>query len=241
MTNILEPSFPGDETNVAEKLVTTRYSCRSYLAQSVPHETILRILTAAQQSASWCNSQAWQLYITEGAGTERFRAALSQHAAQQMGESTVPKSSPDIPMPDRYVGMYGDRRRECGLALYASLGISAGDRVASRHAMLRNFSFFGAPHIAIVTTPRDLSAYGAVDCGSYLSTFMIVARAHGVATIAQGAIAVYSAFVREHFQIPVDRLVLCGISFGYDNLKEPVNGFRTRRARLDDVVTWITT
>ena len=58
------------------------------------------------------------------------------------------------------------------------------------------------------------------------------------ACIAQAALASYSPFVRGHFGVPEDRLVLCGISFGYEDQAHPANEFRTGRARLAKVVDW---
>ena len=46
-------------------------------------------------------------------------------------------------------------------------------------------------------------------------------------------------FVRSHFGIADDRLVVCGISFGYEDAAHPANSFRTRRAPLSEAVTWL--
>ena len=228
-----------ERVQIVEDIIGNRFSCRAYLDKQVPHETITRIVETAQKSASWCNSQAWQLHLTQGAGTERFRTALSTHAAEMMGDRALPLVSPDIPMPAEYVGVYSERRRACGLQLYETIGVIRGDRVASAQAMLKNFSFFGAPHVAVITTPVSLGTYGVLDCGLFVSTFLTVAQSHGLGTIAQGAIAVYSAFVREYFEVPEDRNILCGISFGYPDMSAPINNFRTQRAPVEDVVQWI--
>ncbi|WP_035654675.1 nitroreductase family protein, partial [Bradyrhizobium sp. STM 3809] len=37
--------------------MAARFSCRSFRADPVPRAAIERILTAAQKTASWCNSQ----------------------------------------------------------------------------------------------------------------------------------------------------------------------------------------
>ena len=37
----------------------------------------------------------------------------------------------DFPFPERYEGVYQDRRRECAWQLYDSVGIARGDRAAS--------------------------------------------------------------------------------------------------------------
>lgn len=65
---------------VCEQLLHDRFSCRGYLPNAVPRKTIERILDMAQFTASWCNSQPWEVLITEGAGTERFRDVLYAHS-----------------------------------------------------------------------------------------------------------------------------------------------------------------
>lgn len=104
--------------------------------------------------------------------------------------------------------------------------------------MMQNFSLFGAPHCAIVSSPAELGAYGAMDCGGFVTAFTLAAQALGVATIPQAAIASYSPFLRRYFQIPEDRLILCAISFGYSDTEHPANSFRTDRAALPEIVDW---
>ncbi len=215
-----------------DRLLAERHSCRAFLPDQVPREVIERILAMSQRTASWCNSQAWQLVVAGGAATERFRAALLKAAGS--GEQSW-----DIPPPKAYLGAYLDRRRECGFQLYESVGIAKGDREASARQGLENFRLFGAPHVAIITSPEPLGPYGAVDCGAYVANFMLAAKSLGVASIAQAALASQSALVRSHFRIPEDRQVVCGISFGYEDLAHPANAFRTRRAPVTEVVTWV--
>lgn len=215
-----------------EDLLQARYSCRAFLPTPVPRETIERIVNLAQRSASWCNSQAWQLVITRGEGTERFRRALLEQVDRQ-------PPAPDLPWPREYLGVYRDRRRECGFQLYESVGVGREDKAGAMRQARRNFELFDAPHVAIVTSPEPLGTYGAVDCGAFVGSFMLAARSLGVASIAQAALASQSAFVRGHFGIGNDRLMVCGISFGFEDPDHPANRFRTRRAGLDEAVTWV--
>ncbi|MBZ4231695.1 nitroreductase family protein, partial [Mycobacterium tuberculosis] len=76
--------------------------------------------------------------------------------------------------------------------------------------MLENYRFFGAPHVAVITSDAGLGTYGAVDCGGYVATFLAAASSLGVATCAQAALALYSDGVREHLGIGEDRLIVCG-------------------------------
>jgi nitroreductase len=45
--------------------------------------------------------------------------------------------------------------------------------------------------------------------------------------------------VRGFFGLDEDRLVVCGISFGYADAAHPANRFRTARAALEDVATFV--
>ena len=218
-------------------LIEDRYSCRGFLSQPVSRRTIEAILAVAQGAASWCNSQPWQVIVTEGAATERFREALYAHASgRQPAQQRLEQS--DFAFPERYVGVYKERQRETGWALYKSVGVAHGDREASARQMLENFRLFGAPHVMIVTTDADLGVYGAIDCGAYVAHIMLAAQSLGVATIAQAALAGVADFVRGHFALPPERRIVCGISFGYADPAHPANSFRTNRASLDQVVRY---
>ncbi|WP_299588503.1 nitroreductase family protein [uncultured Tateyamaria sp.] len=208
-----------------------RFSCRAFRPDPVDADTITRIVDAARHVPSWCNAQPWQLILTSGAATERFRAALYDSA-----QSTAP--APDLPWPESYPGVYGDRRRACGFQLYDAVGIEKGDRVASAGQMMENYNLFGAPHVAIVTAPQALGPYGAMDTGGFVTAFCLAAQTLGVATIPQAAIAAQAPFVRQHFDIAQDRLILCAISFGHADADHPANGFRTDRATADDIIDW---
>jgi nitroreductase len=214
--------------DVLEELLASRFSCRAFLGQPVPRATLERILAAAQKTASWCNSQPWRLEITSGEATRKFREVMYQAASG--GRPT----SGDFPFPREYRGVYLERRRESGFQLYNSLGIARGDKQGYAKQALENFNFFGAPHVAIVHTDEALGVYGAIDCGGYVTSFMLAAQALGVATIPQAALAFHSDIVRRHFGLGDDRRVVCGISFGYPDRTHKANGYRTSRAAIAD-------
>jgi nitroreductase len=227
----LAPETQPETELSLEALLDWRHSCRGFLPTSVDKATIERIVGLAQKTASWCNSQAWQTIIVSGAGTDRFREALFAWCGSH-------PPSPDFEWP-RYEGVYLERRRECGFQLFESCGIPRGDRVASAEQSLQNYRLFGAPHVAMVTVPKSLGVYGAVDGGGYVGTFMLAAASLGVATIPQAALATHPDFIRSYFGLPEERLVLCGISFGYEDKQHRANGFRTRRAAVSEAIAWV--
>lgn len=222
----------GPDGEVLHRLLRQRFSCRGYLARQVPPETIDAILRLAQLTPSGCNTQPWRVTITSGAATDRFRAALTAQAEAH-------PAAPDLPFPREYRGVYKQRRRAAAWALYGSVGIAQGDRAGSARQTLLNFSFFGAPHVAIITTDEALGPYGVVDTGLYVGTFLLAAQCLGVAAAPQGAVAEHSGFIREYFDMGDDRLVVCGISFGYEDAQHPANQFRTQRAPISEVVTLV--
>jgi nitroreductase len=65
---------------------------------------------------------------------------------------------------------------------------------------------------------------------------MLAAQSLGLGVIAQGAVAMYSDFVRSWLGLGEDRLVVCAVSFGYPDQTDSVNDFRTTRAELDAVL-----
>jgi nitroreductase len=218
---------------VLENLLGERYSCRAFQPDPVPRPTIERVLTAAQRTASWCNSQPWQVVIASGAARERFRAAI--YAAASSG---APDDG-DFSFPREYRGVYLERRRESGFQLYNTLGIARGDRAAYARQALENFNFFGAPHVAIIHSDEALGIYGAIDCGAYVGNFLLAAQALGLGAIPQAALAHHSGLIRRHFGLGDDRRVVCGISFGFPDRDHKINSYRTSRAGIPDAATFV--
>lgn len=216
-----------------KRLSAGRSTCRAYLPHQVPEAMIRDIVDVARRTASWCNTQPWQLVVASGASTDRFRQALMEQARRH------PELDSDLPFPAEYRGVYLDRRRRSGLQLYEALGIERDDKARRASQSFENFRLFGAPHVAIVTVARELGAYGAVDVGGFVGAFLLAAHAHGVATTPQAALAMQSGFIRRYFRLDEGRAVVCGISFGYADRAHPVNGYRTERAGLDDILQMV--
>src|SRR4051812_29719787 len=222
-----------DSISILEDLMAARFSCRSFRAEQVPRATIERVLAAAQKTASWCNSQPWRVEITSGPATEAFRKVM--YAAASGGKP----ASGDFPFPREYTGVYLERRRESGFQLYNALDIPRGDKAGYARQALENYNLFGAPHVAIIHSDEALGTYGAIDCGGYVTSFLLAAQALGIATVPQAALAFHSDVVRQHFGLGDDRRVVCGNSFGYPDRTHKANSYRTNRAALEETVRFV--
>ncbi len=221
-----------------ERILAERWSCRGFLDKQVPRETIERLLAVAQRTPSWCNTQPWHLSITSGEATVKLREALLASFDSSTGSGQAGFGT-DFDFPIAYTGVFQERRRESGWQLYEAVGITKGDREASAKEMLKNFEFFGAPHVAILTTESDLGVYGAVDCGLYVDSFLLAAQALGLGAIAQAALAARAPFLREWFGLPDNRKVVCGISFGYADPGHATATYRTSRADITTSATFV--
>ena len=216
-----------------DQLLAERHSCRAFLPDPVDRAPLTDIFATAQRTASWCNSQAWQVCVASGDAVERLRRALVQAATSGV------EGGSDFPFPAEYRGLYLDRRRECGFQLYEAVGVERGDKAGYARQTLENFRLFGAPHVAILTSDPGLGVYGAVDVGGYVQVLLLAMQSRGVAAIPQAALARYSSLVKAQLGIAPDRLMVCGISFGYGDRNHPANSYRTPRAGVDDAVAWV--
>ncbi len=224
---------PPDEFVCLDILLRRRHSCRAFLPQPVPREVIQQVLVATQRTASWCNAQPWQVHILSGDALERLRCDMLDRA-----KSNAP-SAPEVDWPREWRGAYQARRRSCGWDLYRAVGVEKGDREGSARQAIENFRMFGAPHLAIVSSDEALGPHGVMDCGAWVSNFMLAACAAGMSTIAQAALASWPDVLRKHIDLSTERRIVCGVSFGFCDTKHPANGFRTTRAALDEVITWL--
>ncbi|MDF1855274.1 nitroreductase [Pseudooceanicola sp.] len=211
-------------------LLQRRHSCRAFRPDPVPDVQIRQLVETAGRAPSWCNSQPWQVIITKGAETESLRSKLIAKA------TSTEAGAPDLPFPSGYSGRHQDRRRTCGWQLYDAVGVQKGDRAGSMAQALQNFHLFGAPHTAILTSGTELGPYGAMDCGGFIVAFCLAAEALGLGCVPQAAVAGMSPLLHDHFAIPDDRMVLCALSFGYEDRDHPANAFRTDRAPLDEIL-----
>ncbi|OWU86832.1 nitroreductase [Oceanicola sp. 22II-s10i] len=218
------------ELDSLDTLLRRRHSCRGFLPDAVPDEVIARIVETAGRAPSWCNSQPWQVIVTRPAETDILRDKLLAGMGSPEG------GRPDLPFPSAYTGQHQERRRTCGWQLYDAVGVTKGDRAGSAKQAAENFRLFGAPHTAILTSGTELGPYGAMDCGGFILAFCLAAEAAGVGCIPQAAVASMAPMLHDHFAIPEDRMVLCALTFGYEDTSHPANGFRTDRAPLADIL-----
>lgn len=219
----------SDVQQAWREIVEARHSCRAFLDEEVPEEDLYELLSLAQRSASWCNAQPWRVNLVSGAA--RWRLASSLEGAYDCRAPLW-----DIEPPVEYLGEHQRRRQGAGAALYRATGVPRLDMAGRVAQMRRNFDFFGAPHVAVVSAASDLGDYALVDTGGYLATVLWTAQAMGIAAIAQAAPARHSDLLHGALDIPADHRVVACVALGRRDPDHPANRFRTTRADLDEVL-----
>jgi len=205
-----------------DRTIRERRSVRGFLPRPVPRETLEEVLGLAQQAPSNCNVQPWRVYIASGNSLETLRAALV--------EAATTGASPVMVTPiDEFLGGYRDKQVACAVELYSKMGIARGDRAGRRHASLRNFEFFDAPHVAYICMAKSFGIGVALDVGMYVQTLMLAMQSRGISSCAQAALRSFPELVAEHLGIPDDEQILCGLSFGYEDSAVLAN--QTRQPR----------
>lgn len=215
-----------------DETILGRRSVRGFLPKPVTRDVLEEVLGLAQHAPSNCNVQPWRTYVATGGRTNALRAALV--SAVSSGEA----SAMTAPV-DSFAGTYRDKQVACAVELYGKMGIARDDRAGRQRAMLRNFEFFGAPHVAYVCMSKSFGIGVALDVGMYVQTLMLAMQSRGIGSCAQAALRAYPEIVAEHLGIPDDEQILCGLSFGYEDESVPANQTRQPRDPISGNVFFV--
>lgn len=222
MTKSAESPVQDPDMSLIDAIYTRR-SVRGFLDKPVPQAVMDRIFEIAQQAPSNCNVQPWKVYVASGALKNRLRAKMVENTANAVAPN------PDYEYRGDFRDEYRTRQVECAVALYTQMGIERHDKAGRQRAVLRNFEFFDAPHIAFIGMNPEFGTTVAIDVGMWAQTLMLTMVAFGIHSCPMGTMRNYPDLVREAFDIQDGTKILFGISFGYEDDAVPANATRTSR------------
>jgi nitroreductase len=217
-------------TTVTQAILERR-SARAFVSRPVSADLVRDIITVAGRTASSSNMQPWRLSVMTGADLGQLRAAVRQSlAANPAAEGSEYKIyAPNLKDP------YNRRRIKCAEDLYATIGIARENKMARLMQFARNFDFYGAPVGMILSIDRTMEQGQWADVGMFLQSILLLAHERGLAACPQAAWAAMHKTVRAHLGLPDELIVFCGISLGYADPAQPINGLITDRAPFEDV------
>jgi nitroreductase len=231
------------------QILSDRYSCRDFTHEPLEPDLLNKILQDAMQSPSWSNTQPYRLAIAQGDTKDKISAELKRRyakAAKIQKSSTIAKlmaylsGNEGLPKGDfkqalSYPDELQKRRLVTAKGLYSLLGIERHDADKRDHQTGRNFDFFGAPTVIFIFVHDGLGVYSVLDAGILLQSIMLSAESRGVATCSQGALALWRKPLDDHFAIPENYKLLCGISLGYAS-EHKVNSYKSLRLEVDELL-----
>jgi len=215
--------------------VASRFSARAFLDRPVAEEQIRRILDRARQAPSGGNLQPWHVYVMAGAPLHALISQVwSAAAANPRGEPPEYDVYPrDLQEP------YRSRRYKCGEDLYMALGIPREDKPARLRQFAQNLRGFGAPMVLFFTIDRAMGQNQWAHLGMFMQTVMLLAVEEGLHTCPQEAWSAFHSTVADVIGMPEDQMFYCGMAIGHADLDRPVNQWRTERAPLEEIATFL--
>ena len=197
---------------VSEALKARR-STRAYLDKPVDQALIEKIFLQAQDSPSNCNTQPWHVRVVSGEARKKIEERMVADAMAGKAPGNV------FPAGDSgLVDEFRKRQIACAISLYDAMDIKYEEKDKRQALMLRNWQFFGAPHVAFFSMPKDMGAVNAVDVGIYLQSLMLLMVENGLASCPQGALAMFPDAAYEIAGVPEGDGIL---SVSYTHLTLP--------------------
>ncbi|MBM3342415.1 MAG: nitroreductase [Betaproteobacteria bacterium] len=229
-------SSPLSNTVAADvfEAARTRRSVRAYKPDAIAPQTLREIVEVARWAPSGSNIQPWNLHVLTGATLKRVGGAIQTAFLNDEPGHKRDYNYYTEPIEEPYLA----RRRACGWGLYGTLGIGRGDHEKSKAYRATNYIFFGAPAGLVLAIDRTLEVGSWFDYGMFAQTLMLAARARGLHTCAEAAIASYPDIVRRELNISRDYTIMCGMAMGYADDNAVVNGFQPQRIALNDYATF---
>lgn len=213
--------------NVSDALVE-RKSTRAFLDKAVDKTLINKILESASHAPSGTNTQPWQVVVLTGDS----KSALAQKLEAEFRSGAESRIAYHY-YPQQWQSPYRDRRLACGLQMYKTLDIQREDKQKQLDQWAKNYRAFDAPVMLLFFIDPIMEKGSYIDYGMFLQSVMLAAVELGLSTCPQAALAEYPDIVKEHLSFDDDRVLLCGMSLGYEDKDAIINSYRTPRDPVD--------
>jgi len=214
--------------------LNNRKSVRAYQKKEVEKEKIELILNSAKTAPSGVNTQPWNVYVVKGDKKIQIETKILEAFKNENTENMDYQY-----YPLKWEDPYKTRRKETGLLMYKTLGITREDKKRQKEQWMANYRAFDAPVVLYFTMDNFLEKGSYLDYGMFLQSVMLSATALGLGTCIQAALAQYPEIVKKELNIPKEKVLLCGIALGYEDEKALINSYRTPRVELNEFVTFV--
>jgi nitroreductase len=210
--------------------LNSRKAVRNFIPNPVEKETLVKIMTAANRTPSWADTQPWEIFVATGDVLNGLRQAfLDKYNAGA-------PSQPELSIPQDWPPALKQRMAENMANRYAELGLDRNDKQARQDILRRNYEFFNAPMVIYLCMERSLTAWSIFDVGMMAQSIMLAAQEFGVGSIPAVQLVVYPELIREELGIPEELMILLGIALGYEDEDDQANKPVSLRRPVEEVV-----
>lgn len=211
-----------------ETAMNKRHSVRQFTDQEVNREQIEHLVSLAQRSPSWVDSQPWQVYAATGEVLQQIKAAYQEQ--DQAGNH----GDPDLKVMSR-----GDwqERPQANMKQWGHEIVHHFANYDEAHEAMtgaaNNLNF--APAILFITIPKQSPDWSILDAGIFAQSLLLAATAEGLGSIPTYNSVRFPAILHQFLEVPEDERFMVGIEIGYP-ADTKINQYRAKRQDLADLL-----
>ncbi|ANN48962.1 nitroreductase [Levilactobacillus brevis] len=206
--------------------IKDRHATRAFDDKAIDDQNLTAIVTDAQRTPSWGNSQPWEVYIATGKSLEQIKsryAAAAQAGVTEAADLAKAHRGDFSTMANQNMGHWVGTFRpiiEADPTTYWD----------SRENLYR------APAIAYLVLGQNPNSWSIYDLGAFSQTLSLAATARGVQSLSSYELVKYPDILRQELAVPTDRTIAMGIALGYEKPDKVLNQFRTDRVATQQIL-----
>lgn len=207
-----------------DELMKQRHSVRYFQQKEIPQNVLKEILSTALQSPSWCNSQAWAIYVATG------------NTLSEIRKIWISKNKEGI---KGYADLNPGHRNETDEKTQKNMNTLFKDiSEFSKDPNMKSFMdsqqiLFNAPCLVYLTLPKKRLLYSILDLGAIEMSILLAAKSHGIDSLIAYETIKYPDVLRKFCKVPDDEDIIIGIALGYED-ESFINKFRSKKLSLDE-------
>lgn len=181
------------------------------------------------------NMQTYEILVVSGEELEQIK----QGNVAKLNSGTPLHPESERSQPPEITGVYRERQVELGSELFRLMSIDRRDMKARQTWYQKGFRYFDAPVVVFILADKMVPQEVALlNIGLLTQTLCLSALEYELGTSIELFGVSYPEVVRGHLDIPQTKRIVISIAIGYPDQEFPANQIRTKRARLEEILTW---
>jgi nitroreductase len=215
--------------------VKKRKTTRGFTSKPVPREILEKIITEAQRSPSWGNTQPWEFVVVGGKALDEIKQAFLKKAGEN--------NEMDLPFPQHFPEFITAR---LPYARRQQPPDKRDPKVLQKERNENSSKMYNTPSVIYIITDRELyeqdgvkkDVYAIFDCGLVAQTIMLLATEYGLGSVPAAEAVRCPEVLREKLGIPESKVIVLGIYIGYADTANPQYPVYSDRVPIKEITRW---